>query len=201
MPEGDTIATSAQTLAGAGRADGHRPAVGGAPASRRGRARLGVAGSTVAAVESRGKHLLIRFSMGAVLRTHMRMTGPWHLYRVGSRWQKPARLARVVLGGRRRGRRLLQRAGGGAPFGRGGNPGRWARTTRSGPARRGVRRGRGAGAPACCRSTARSPMPCLTSRLLPVSATSTRARCSSWSGSARSTPLPTWTMTRCDGCC
>ena len=97
MPEGDTIATSAQTLAGVlvGRTvTGLRSVVAGVE----GRARtLGVAGSTVAAVESRGKHLLIRFSTGAVLRTHMRMTGSWHLYRVGSRWQKPARLARVVL--------------------------------------------------------------------------------------------------------
>src|SRR5829696_984207 len=97
MPEGDTIATSAQTMAGVlvGRVvTGLRSAVPGVE----GRARtLGVVGSTVSAVESRGKYLLIRFSTGAVLRTHMRMTGSWHLYRVGSRWQKPARQARVVL--------------------------------------------------------------------------------------------------------
>jgi endonuclease-8 len=97
MPEGDTIAQSARTLAGVlvGRAvTGFRSPVPGVE----GRARtLGVVGSSVAAVESRGKHLLIRFSTGAVLRTHMRMTGSWHLYRMGSRWQKPARLARATV--------------------------------------------------------------------------------------------------------
>src|SRR5204862_67111 len=58
---------------------------------------LSIVGSDVAAVEARGKHLLIQFSAGAVLRTHLRMTGSWHLYRVGSRWQKPAHQARVVV--------------------------------------------------------------------------------------------------------
>jgi endonuclease-8 len=51
----------------------------------------------VAAVQARGKHLLIQFSSGAVLRTHMRMTGSWHLYRIGTRWRKPSSFARVVL--------------------------------------------------------------------------------------------------------
>jgi endonuclease-8 len=97
MPEGDTIAQSAHTLAGVltgRRVTGFRSAVPGVEARA---AALGVVGSDVAAVESRGKHLLIRFSTGAVLRTHMRMTGAWHLYRVGSRWQKSAHQAKVVL--------------------------------------------------------------------------------------------------------
>jgi len=33
-----------------------------------------------------------------VLRTHMLMSGSWHIYRVGERWQRPASGARVVLG-------------------------------------------------------------------------------------------------------
>jgi endonuclease-8 len=97
MPEGDTIAQSARALAGVlvGRTvSSFRSAVAGVEARAD---RLGVAGSQVVAVESRGKQLLIRFSTGAVLRTHMRMTGAWHLYRIGSRWQKPAHLARVVV--------------------------------------------------------------------------------------------------------
>jgi endonuclease-8 len=102
VPEGDTIARSAATLAGVlvGRAvTRFTSSVPGVEA--RGRA-LGVVGSTITAVEARGKHLLIHFSTGstansAVLRTHMRMTGAWHLYRVGSRWQKPARFARVIV--------------------------------------------------------------------------------------------------------
>lgn len=32
-----------------------------------------------------------------VLRTHLRMTGSWHLYRPGEAWQKPARQAKVTL--------------------------------------------------------------------------------------------------------
>ena len=97
MPEGDTIAQSARTLASVlvGRTvSGFRSAVAGVEARADA---LGVVGSQVATVEARGKHLLIRFSSGAVLRTHMRMTGSWHLYRVGSRWQKPEHLARVIL--------------------------------------------------------------------------------------------------------
>src|SRR5215217_3230279 len=96
MPEGDTIATSAATMAGVlvgrvvTRFSSPVPGVEGRARS------LGVVGSRVTAVEARGKHLLIHFST-AVLRTHMRMTGSWHLYRVGSRWQKPARQARVML--------------------------------------------------------------------------------------------------------
>lgn len=49
------------------------------------------------AVAARGKHLLIEFSGGLTLRTHLRMTGSWHLYRPGERWRKGPHLARVVL--------------------------------------------------------------------------------------------------------
>jgi len=56
-----------------------------------------VEGSTVVTVEARGKHLLVRFSTGVALHTHLGMTGSWHLYRAGSRWRQPAHLARVVL--------------------------------------------------------------------------------------------------------
>jgi endonuclease-8 len=97
MPEGDTIAQSARTLASVlvGRTvTGFRSVVTGVQVRA---AALSVVRSEVTAVESRGKHLLIHFSGGAVLRTHMRMTGSWHLYRVGSRWQKPHHQARVIV--------------------------------------------------------------------------------------------------------
>jgi endonuclease-8 len=48
-------------------------------------------------VESRGKWLLVHFSGGATLVTHLLMNGSWHLYRVGERWLKPARDMRIVL--------------------------------------------------------------------------------------------------------
>ena len=39
-------------------------------------------------VDATGKHCLIRFDDGRVLRTHMGMTGSWHLYRTGERWRR-----------------------------------------------------------------------------------------------------------------
>ena len=97
MPEGDTILRAATRMhaALAGRTvtafRSRLPAL--AMAARRQR----VEGSVVSAVEARGKHLLVRFSTGAALHTHMGMTGSWHLYRAGSRWRKPEAMARVVI--------------------------------------------------------------------------------------------------------
>ena len=97
MPEGDTILRAAMRLhaALAGRTvtsfRSRLPVL--ALAARRHR----VEGSVVDAVEARGKHLLMRFSNGAALHTHMGMTGSWHLYRPGSRWRQPEGMARVVL--------------------------------------------------------------------------------------------------------
>ncbi len=56
-----------------------------------------MAGKTVTAVESRGKHLLIHFDNGWALRTHLGMTGRWHLYQTGERWRASPGKARVVL--------------------------------------------------------------------------------------------------------
>jgi endonuclease-8 len=48
-------------------------------------------------VESRGKWMLIHFSGDLVLVTHMLMSGSWHMYRAGERWQRPRREMRVVI--------------------------------------------------------------------------------------------------------
>ncbi len=48
-------------------------------------------------VESRGKWLLIYFSGDLILVTHMLMSGSWHIYRTGERWQRPHREMRVVI--------------------------------------------------------------------------------------------------------
>jgi len=56
-----------------------------------------ITGQTVESVESRGKWLLIHFSGGATLATHMLMNGSWHLYPRGERWRRPARDMRIVL--------------------------------------------------------------------------------------------------------
>lgn len=97
MPEGDTIWRTARTLQGVlgGRlVSGFSSPLPGVAAAAH---RLGLVGQTVAAVESNGKHLLIRFSGGATLHTHQRMTGSWHVYRTGTAWRKPARAARAVI--------------------------------------------------------------------------------------------------------
>ncbi|MEY2434931.1 MAG: endonuclease [Acidimicrobiaceae bacterium] len=92
MPEGDTIHRTANRL---------RPALVGQPLVRfeapRAVGKRPRPGTTIDAVEAVGKHLVIRFAGGTTLRTHMRMTGSWHLYRAGERWQKPAHLARAVV--------------------------------------------------------------------------------------------------------
>ena len=54
-------------------------------------------GQVIDRVEARGKHLLIWFSGGLVLRTHMRMHGSWHIYRPGERWQRAHHDMRIVL--------------------------------------------------------------------------------------------------------
>ncbi len=89
MPEGDTIYRTGTSL--------RRWLDGREVTAARGAGMERVVGASVAGVETRGKHLLIRFSSGLVLHTHMRMTGSWHVYLRGARWHRPATQARVVL--------------------------------------------------------------------------------------------------------
>jgi endonuclease-8 len=56
-----------------------------------------VVGSTITAVDTVGKNLLIRFDNGLELRTHLRMNGTWHRYRPGEPWRRAAARARLVL--------------------------------------------------------------------------------------------------------
>lgn len=88
MPEGDVLYRTAATLQKwlAGR---QLTGATGPP--------LPMVGRTVDRVEANGKHLLIRFDSGHVLHSHMRMTGSWHVYRAGDRWQRPAGRARASL--------------------------------------------------------------------------------------------------------
>jgi endonuclease-8 len=97
MPEGDTILRAAQALhrALAGRVVTRFESV--YPALTRVAVDRPIVGRTIESVSARGKHLLMAFSGGLVLRTHMRMNGSWHLYRTGARWQRPARDMRIVV--------------------------------------------------------------------------------------------------------
>jgi len=97
MPEGDTIFRAARTLnrALAGtrvtRFESVFPALTRVDEDER------LAGRTIEQVSSRGKHILMTFSGGLVLRTHMRMNGSWHIYRHGEPWRRPARDMRILL--------------------------------------------------------------------------------------------------------
>jgi endonuclease-8 len=97
MPEGDTIFRTARAM---GRALTGKPVTGFRstyPLLTRFDDDTPVAGQVVERVESRGKWLLIHFSGGGTLATHMLMSGSWHIYRPGQRWQKPANQMRIVL--------------------------------------------------------------------------------------------------------
>src|ERR687895_120092 len=97
MPEGDSIFRAARTLqrALAGRAVTRFESV--FPRLTRIDHDAPICGRIVERVEARGKHLLMWFSGGLVLRTHMRMHGSWHIYRPGERWQRPGHDMRVVI--------------------------------------------------------------------------------------------------------
>ena len=100
MPEGDTIFRTATVLrrALAGRTVIALELV--APKISAAAARRTVSGGVVRGVTSNGKHLLITFGTDGedvVLHTHMKMSGAWHVYRVGERWRAPADDARVVV--------------------------------------------------------------------------------------------------------
>jgi endonuclease VIII len=97
MPEGDTIFRTARTL--------HRALAGKAVTSFRSAYALltrfnedtPLTGQVVERVESRGKWVLMHFSGGDILATHMLMNGSWHIYRSGERWQRPAADMRIVV--------------------------------------------------------------------------------------------------------
>jgi endonuclease VIII len=97
MPEGDTIFRAARTLhrALAGREVTSFESV--LPALTRIDEDAPLRGQTVQSVSARGKHVLMQFSGGLVLRTHMRMNGSWHIYKHGERWRRPRRDMRIVL--------------------------------------------------------------------------------------------------------
>jgi endonuclease VIII len=97
MPEGDSIFRAAATL--------HRALAGKRverfdsvfPALTRIHEDHSFTGATIDSVRAHGKHLLMAFSNGYVLRTHMRMNGSWHIYRRGETWQRSPHRMRVLV--------------------------------------------------------------------------------------------------------
>src|SRR3990170_3180627 len=97
MPEGDTIFRAARTLH---RALAGKPVVrfeSMFPALTRVHIDTPLTGRAIEEVSAAGKHILMRFAGGLVLRTHMRMNGSWHIYRPGEPWQRPRRDMRVLI--------------------------------------------------------------------------------------------------------
>jgi endonuclease-8 len=97
MPEGDTIFRAARTLH---RALAGKPVVrfeSVFPALTRVHVDTPLTDQTIEGVSATGKHVLMRFSGGLVLRTHMRMNGSWHIYRPHESWQRPRRDMRIVV--------------------------------------------------------------------------------------------------------
>jgi len=89
LPEGDTIWRTAAAL---------RQRVGGKVVTNaRPPSIARLKGRRLESVEPNGKHLVMQFEGGLALHSHMRMTGAWHLYRVGERWRLPERRATAVL--------------------------------------------------------------------------------------------------------
>jgi endonuclease-8 len=56
-----------------------------------------LAGRLVSDVYAVGKHLLVRFADGLLVRSHLGMYGSWHRYRPGEPWRKPSSRASMVL--------------------------------------------------------------------------------------------------------
>jgi endonuclease-8 len=97
MPEGDTIFRAARSL--------HRVLAGHAVTRfetayahlDRVNVDTPIAGRTIDQVAAAGKHILMHFSGDLILRTHMRMSGSWHLYRHGEKWWRGPQAMRVRL--------------------------------------------------------------------------------------------------------
>lgn len=97
MPEGDTVFRTARSL---GRALIGKPVT----AFRSTYSLLTrfnddtpLAGQTIDRIEARGKWLLIFFSGGGILASHMLMSGRWHIYRHGERWQLASIHMRILI--------------------------------------------------------------------------------------------------------
>jgi endonuclease VIII len=97
VPEGDTVFRTARAL---GRALVAKPVTGFRttyPLLARFDDDTPLTGQLVRSVESRGKWLLIHFSGGGTMATHMLMSGSWHIYRPGERWQRPRTNMRILI--------------------------------------------------------------------------------------------------------
>lgn len=97
MPEGDTIFRTARTLHKT--LSGHRATRFETAYAHLARVddERAIRGRLIERCEAAGKHVLIVFEGDLILRTHMRMSGSWHLYRHGERWWRGPQAMRVRI--------------------------------------------------------------------------------------------------------
>jgi endonuclease-8 len=97
MPEGDTIRSAANRI-GAALVDREIESIE-TPHPRHGKDGWPekLAGRKVRAVDTRGKHLLMRFEGGLTLHSHLRMGGSWGVYARGKRWHRGVHRAWLVI--------------------------------------------------------------------------------------------------------
>src|SRR3954451_23922913 len=97
MPEGDTIRTAADRVGAA--LIGHEIEAIETPHARFGKDRWPekLADRRVRAVDTHGKHLMIRFDGDLTIHSHLRMTGAWGVYPRGQRWRRGRHRAWLVI--------------------------------------------------------------------------------------------------------
>jgi endonuclease-8 len=97
MPEGDTIHRAAERIRGALQGRVPEEILTPHPRLRLDRWPERLRGRAVAAVEARGKHLLVRFEGELTLHSHLGMSGLWVVCREGQRWRRAAGRAWLVM--------------------------------------------------------------------------------------------------------
>jgi endonuclease VIII len=97
MPEGDTIYAAARRIRGALVGADIVSVETPHPRFERDRWPERLGGRAVRAVDTRGKHLFIRFEGDLTLHSHLRMNGWWGVYERGGRWSKSPSRAWLVI--------------------------------------------------------------------------------------------------------
>src|SRR5436305_4944030 len=97
MPEGDTIFRAARTLNRALAGQVVTKFETQLPQLARVDHDTPVAGRTIELVDAEGKWMRMYFSGDLILVTHMRMSGSWHIYRPGEKWQRGRIQMRVAI--------------------------------------------------------------------------------------------------------
>ncbi len=97
MPEGDTIFRAARTLNKALAGQVVTGFESQLPKLSRVDHDSPLSGRMIVKVEASGKWMLMHFSGGLTLLTHMLMSGSWHIYRPGEAWQRAAVDMRIVV--------------------------------------------------------------------------------------------------------